>query len=146
MTDTIPAALAIAQMLKCNCIKHNQAHPTSGLVAARHSAAQKTPVPTYIGMMLHAHTRKRELVDRVSHLGMSISYTGVLELSAQVGINACQQFQREQVVCSPKMRSNVFTTSAIDNIDHNPGSTIAKGSPSSRTPLSLANEWTEALQ
>ena len=102
--------------------------------------------------MLHAHTRKRELLDRLSHLGMSILYTHVLELSAQMGNSACEQFHREQVVCSRKMRSNVFTTSAIDNIDHNPSSTTAKGpsmvqlSPSSSTHLSMAKEWTEALQ
>ena len=128
MADTTPAALAIAQMLEYNCIKHNREHPTTGLVTARHSAAQETPVPTYVGMMLHAHTRKRELVDMLSHLGMSISYTHVLELSAQMGNSACQQFHREQVVCSPKMRSNVFTTSAINNIDHDPSSTTAKWS------------------
>ena len=45
-----------------------------------------------------------------------------------MGNSACQQLHREQVVCPPKMRSNVFTTSAIDNIDHNPSSTTAKGS------------------
>ena len=71
---------------------------------------------------------KEELVDRLSQLGMSISYTRILYLSAQMGYSACQQFHREQVVCSPKMRSNVFTASAIDNIDHNPSSTTAKGS------------------
>ena len=62
----------------------------------------------------------------LSHLGMSISYTRVLELSAQMGNSVCQQFHREQVVCSPKMRSNVFTTAATVNIDHNPSSTTAK--------------------
>ena len=91
------------QLPRC-CIKHNREHPTTGLVTARHSAAQETPVPTYVGMMLHAHTRKRELVDRLSHLGMSISYTRVLELSAQMGNSACQQFHREQVVCPPPPR------------------------------------------
>ena len=126
MADTTPAALAIAQMLKFNCIKHNREHPTTGLVNARHSAAQETPVPTYVGMMSHAHTRKRELVDRLSHLCMSISYTRILELSAQMGNSACEQFHREQVVCSRKMRSNDITMSAVDNIDHNPSSTTAK--------------------
>ena len=29
MADTTPAALAIAQMLKFNCIKHNREHPTT---------------------------------------------------------------------------------------------------------------------
>ena len=126
MADTTPAALAISQMLKFNCIKHNRAHPTTGLVTARDNAAQETLVPTYVGVILHAHTRNRELVDRLSHLGMSISYNHVLELSALMGNSACQQFHREQGVCSPKMHSNVVTTSAIDNIDHNPSSTTAK--------------------
>ena len=102
MADTTPAVLANAQILKFNCINDNRAHPTTGLVTARHSAVQETPVPTYVGMMLHTHTRKRELVDMLSHLGMSISYTRVIELSAQMCNSACQQFHREQVVCSPK--------------------------------------------
>ena len=115
-------------MLKFDCIKHNRAHPTTGLVTARHSAVQETTVPTYVDMMLHAHTRKRELVDRLSHVGMSISYTRVLELSAQMGNSACQQFHREQVVYSPTVGSNIFTTSSTDNIDHNPSTTTGKES------------------
>ena len=70
-------------------------------------------MPTYAGMMLHAHTRKRELVDMLSHLGMSISYTRVIELSAQMGNSACQQFHREQVVCSPK-----DTQQCLHNVNH----------------------------
>ncbi|PIK38149.1 hypothetical protein BSL78_25014 [Apostichopus japonicus] len=79
-------------------------------------------------MMLHAHTRKKELVDRPSHLGLSISYDRVLQLSAQMGNNVCRQFHREQVVCPPKMRGEVFTTAAVDNIDHNPSATTSKDS------------------
>ena len=89
MVDTTADAHANAQMLMFNFIKDNRAHPTTGLVTARPSAVQDTPVPTYVGMMLHAHTRKRQLVDRLSHLGMSISYTRVIELSAQMGNSAC---------------------------------------------------------
>ena len=33
MADTTPAALAIAQILKFNCIKHNREHSTTGLEA-----------------------------------------------------------------------------------------------------------------
>jgi len=79
-------------------------------------------------MMLHAHTRKKELVDRLSHLGLGISYDRVLQLSAQIGNSVCQQFHREQVVCPPKMRGQVFTTAAVDNIDHNPSATTSKDS------------------
>ena len=31
-------------------------------------------------------------------------------------------------MCPPKLRSGLFTTSAVDNIDHNPSSTTAQGS------------------
>lgn len=34
----------------------------------------------------------------------------------------CEQYHRDQVVCPPNLR---HTSSAIDNIDHNPGSTTA---------------------
>ena len=123
--DTTPAALSIAQLLKFNSVKHRRAH---GNVSVRHTIAQETPVPTYIGLMLHAQTRKRELVDRFSHLGLSISHDRILRLTAQMGSSVCEQFNRDQVVCSPKLRGNIFTTAAVDNIDHNPSSTTAKES------------------
>ena len=40
----------------------------------------------------------------------------------------CQQFHREKVVCLPQLRSHVFTTAAVYNIDHNPSSTTARDS------------------
>lgn len=127
MEDTTPAALAIAQLLKFNSVKHKRSHAKPS-TSVRHSTAQETPVPMYVGMMLHAHTRKRELVERLSHLGMSISYDRVLHLSTQMGNKVCELFHREHVVCPPKMRGNVFTTAAVDNIDHNPSATTAKDS------------------
>ena len=124
--DTTPAALSIAQLLKFNSVKHKRKKATTDSV--RHNTAQETPVPTYIGLMLHAHTRKKELVDRLHHLGISISYDRVLRLSAQMGNRVCKQFHSDHVVCPPSLRGNIFTTAAIDNIDHNPSSTISKES------------------
>ncbi|KAG7157201.1 hypothetical protein Hamer_G010050 [Homarus americanus] len=80
------------QLLKFTSIKHKWVHNATTSVTERHSTSQETPVPLYMGMMLHAHTRNRELVDRLPHLGPSISYDRVLRLSAQMGINVCQQF------------------------------------------------------
>lgn len=73
MADTNPAAITAAQILKFNSVKHKRTRGTTSSTCVRRSVAQ-TPLPTYIGMMLHAHTRKKELVDRLSHLGLSISY------------------------------------------------------------------------
>ena len=36
------------------------------------------------------------------------------------------QFHIEQVVCPPKLCGGVFTSAAVDNIDHNPSSTTLK--------------------
>ena len=128
MADTNPAAISTAQILKFNSVKRKRTRGTTSSTSVRHSVAQETPLPTYIGMMLHAHTRKKELVDRLSHLGLRISYDRVLQLSAQIDNRVYQQLHRERVVCPPKMRGKVFTTAAVDNIDHNPSATTLKNS------------------
>ena len=119
------AALSIAQILKYNSVKHMRKQAdTSSFV--RHRSAQETPLPTYIGLLLHAQTRKRDLVDRLFSLGLSISYDRVLRISAELRNSLCQRFHIDQVVCPPLFKGNVFTTSAVDNIDHNPSATTAK--------------------
>ena len=105
----------------------------------------------HIGMMLHAHTRKRVLTDGLSHLGISISYDRVLHLSAQMGNSVCQQFHREEVVCPSTVHGQVFTTAAVDNIDHisvqlhQRNSSTVLGSLYFSIPLVLAKEWIKAL-
>ena len=122
-----PAALSIAQILKYNSVKHMRKQAdTSSFV--RHSSAQETPLPIYIGLMLHAQTRKRNLVDKLFNLGLSISYDRVLCLSAEMGNSVCQHFHMEQVVCPPMLKSGVFSSAAVDNLDHNPSATTAKDS------------------
>jgi len=128
LADTNPTAIIAANILKFNIVKHKRTRGTTSSTCVRRSVAQETPLPTYIGMMLHADTRKKELVDRLSHLGLSIYYDRVLQVSAQMGNSVCQQFRREHVVCPPKMRGEVFTTAAVDNIDHNPSATTSKDS------------------
>ena len=110
---THAAALSISQLLKFNSTKHRRVQDT---ITLRHSIAQETPVRTYIVLMLHAQTRKRELVDRLFHLGLSIPYDRIFRLTAQMGSNICEQFSREQVVCPPKLHGNVFTTAAAKGV------------------------------
>ena len=71
-------------------------------------------------MMVHGHTRKPELVDILFHLGMSISYDRVLDISMGMAIAAAQQYESDEVVCPLIRRKNLFTTAAVDNIEHNP--------------------------
>jgi len=78
--------------------------------------------------MLHAQTRKRDLVDKLFNLSLTISYDSVLCLSSEMVIGVCQRFCSEQVVCPSILTSNIFTTATVDNIDHNPSATTAKDS------------------
>ena len=71
---------------------------------------------------------KKELVDALFKLGICISYDRVMSISASMGNNLCHQFEIQKSVCPPKLRGKIFTTAAIDNIDHNPTSTTAQGS------------------
>ena len=92
MTDTTTVAVTIAQMLKFNSVKHKHKQSTLSSSIVRHRPVEETPVPINVGIMLHAHTRKRELVDRLSQIGISISYDRVLRLTDQMGNSVCQQF------------------------------------------------------
>ena len=60
--------------------------------------------------------------------GLCVSYDRVLEISAKLGESVVCQYVDDGVVCPPALRTRLFTTSAVDNIDHNPSSTTAKAS------------------
>ena len=64
----------------------------------------------------------------MADLGLCINRDHVLQLSTRMGNKVCRQYKTEQVVCPPQLRSEVCTTVALDNIDHNPSSTTAKDS------------------
>ena len=51
--------------------------------------------------------------------GISISCDRVLEISAQLGDATVSKYVEDGVVCPPVLRKGLFTTSAMDNIDHN---------------------------
>lgn len=73
--------------------------------------------------MLHTKTRKRALVDTLFDLGLCISYDRVLDISTGLGNKVCNHYEVEKAVCPPQLKGGLFTTGAVDNIDHNPSST-----------------------
>ena len=44
-----------------------------------------------------------------------------------MGNSVCAHFESEGVICPPKLLKGVFTTVAVENIDHNPSSVTAQG-------------------
>eukprot|EP00112_Aurelia_sp_Birch-Aquarium-sp1_P002123 Seg1231.2 transcript_id=Seg1231.2/GoldUCD/mRNA.D3Y31 product="hypothetical protein" protein_id=Seg1231.2/GoldUCD/D3Y31 len=120
------AALSIAQLMKYNSRgKGNQA---SCSARPYHSKERETPLPVYLGMKVHLKTRKRELVDTLFHLGLSVSYDRLMAISSSLQNSICKLYEKEQVVCPPNLKLGLYTVAALDNIDHNPSSTMAKES------------------
>ncbi|VDH99471.1 Hypothetical predicted protein [Mytilus galloprovincialis] len=93
-----------------------------------HSTEREPFLSIYLGLLLHAETRKRGLIHKMYFLGLSLSYDRIMNLSTALGNSICEAFNIENVVCPAKLRSGVFTTAAVNNIYHNPSSTTAKGS------------------
>jgi hypothetical protein len=118
------AMLSMAQLLQYN--SYVKRRPSS--TGTHHNKNRETPLPIYLGMMIHANTRKRELVDTLFHLGLSISYDRVMDISMDMANEAASQYENDGVVCPLILRDGLFTTAAVDNIDHNPSSNTARDS------------------
>ena len=114
----------MTQLLQYNCYTKYK----EGAKTFRHSQDRETPFPVFIGMSTYAKTRKRLLVELLHDHGVSIPYDRVLEISAQLGDTAVNQYNAEGVVCPTILRKDIFTTAAMDNIDHNPTATSASTS------------------
>ena len=111
----------------------------------RHIMTRETPLPIYVGLSLHAHTREKKLVQKFHRLGLSISYDRVMQLSTDIGNAVCKKYEEESVVCPPSLQSGFFTTACVDNIDHNPSSATARDSFHG-TAISLTQHSIETCQ
>lgn len=77
---------------------------------------------------MYAKTQQWQLTDMLHEKGISTSYERVLEVSALLGESVVNQYEVDGVACTPILRKGLFTTSAMDNIDHNPTATTANTS------------------
>lgn len=115
--------LFLAELISFHAIKYTKRGNFQ-----RHDISKETSAPVYLAAKLFAETRKRSLIDCTYSLGMSISYQRLQNLITEKANSVCELYHREGVVCPPKMQKGIFTTAAVDNIDHNPTSTAAKTS------------------
>ncbi len=113
--------LAMAQLLQYNCY----ARFKEGAPTHRHSKDQETPFPIYSGLSVFANTRKRKRVEMLHANGLSTSYDRVLGISAELGDAIVTKCIGYGVFYPPELCRGLFTTSAMDNIDHNPSSSTS---------------------
>lgn len=75
-------------------------------------------------MKIHTETRSKKIITQFYDLGLSVSYDRVLQLESQLTTAVSENFQEKVAVVPAQLRYSVFTIGALDNIDHNPSSTI----------------------
>ena len=116
--------LSVSQLLLFNSNIRRRCKSTG----SKHNKDRETPLAIYVGLMVHAKTRSRDIVDMLHHLGLSVSYDRVMDISTALGNRLCNLYNAGDKVCPVNLRGGLFTTAAVDNIDHNPSSTTASGS------------------
>ena len=121
--ESFKPALSIAQLVQFNSLQNRR-----NVKYHRYCADKETPLSIYIAFLVHSETRSRVLIDKFHDLGLCISYHRMLSLSTSIGNTVCSQFQKDNIVCPSNLKFNLFTTYAVDNIDHNPSSRSAKDS------------------
>ena len=121
-TTDSQACLTISQTILFNCKKK------ASTSKSRHSLEYEPPLPLYIGLSMHTQTRSKKVITQLFDLGLGVSYDRVVEVENQLATAVCENIEKNGVVCPAQLRKGLFTVSALDNIDHNPSSTTAKGS------------------
>ena len=94
----INAGVVLSQLLIFNAVKRHR-DLQSDATATRHDPNREPPLPVYLGLLVHAETRKKTLVDKLYTLGLSISYDRVMQISADLGNSVCAQFEQDGIVC-----------------------------------------------
>ena len=109
--------------------KHSQSLNKQTPSASRHVRAREPPLPVYIGLKTHTQTRSKKMVNSLNELGISISYSRVLEIESQLSMAVCKRYTEDNLLCPPGLRHQLYTVGALDNIDHNPSPTTGEFFP-----------------
>ena len=86
-------AHAISQLIVFNSPRFSSGSSNT----VRHSEGKETPLPNYVGLVIHTMTRKRDIIDKLHRLGLSISYDHVLQLSTDLANAVCQQYEGNDI-------------------------------------------------
>lgn len=82
------ASLTLAQLASYNAVKSEGNRARQDVTSTKHHKERETPVAVHLGLLIHAQTRKKELVDDAHNLALSIPYNRVLEISSELSRNA----------------------------------------------------------
>ena len=76
-------------------------------------------------LKIHGSTRNKSLVEAFYKLRLCISHDRLLSITTDTANTVIKRYEAENTVCPANLMDELFTTAAVDNIDHNPSSTTA---------------------
>ena len=115
--------LTISQLIVFNCTSRERK-----AWGPNHTRENECPVLINTSLKIHGFTRDKSLLDAFFKLALWISYDRLLLVSSDIANKVIARYESNDVVCPSKLRKGLFTTAAVDNIDHNPSSTSAQDS------------------
>ena len=122
--DKSSAALSISQLVVFNTVKKRK----KGNSIPRHIRDRETPITIYIAIKIYAVTRKKSIINILHERGLCISYDRLRTITVDIANSIIAHFESQGVVAPVQAKQGIFTTFALDNIDHNPSSTTCRSS------------------
>ena len=114
---------SIAQLVLFNTVKKRRKGATGN---PRHQRSRETPVPVYVGLLVHDLTGSQTLIDDLFRLGLSVSYDRVQEIRRSLAEQICKTFLDAQVVWAYSLPKNTPKAYGFDNAGHIWGNCHAK--------------------
>ena len=93
----VDSIMSIAQLIMFNTAK-KQKTGEDKISYVSHPETCETPLAIYIGLLLHAHYRDRQIIEKFAKLGLCIGYHRVLTISSSLGNKAVRIYQSSGVV------------------------------------------------
>lgn len=109
-------ACTISQLLIYNT--YSGTHHATKTSTIRHVKEHETPFVLYQGLKMHGDARLKKQIDKSHELGLSVSYGRVMEVKQAIARAVCKRHAEDGVVLPTNLRSNVFVTYDMDNLDN----------------------------
>ena len=134
------AVLTLSDMSTYNSRKLKKSN--HALNHRHHKTERETPVTMYVGLKLYSTLRSKTIIDHLFHLGISISYDGVLSITKSLYEVLHRNYVQHIIFLPTNLKKGYFVVLVKDNIDKNASSNLVK-SHYHRTSISLLQfpEW-----
>ena len=90
--------------------------------------SNEPPLLTAVGLMVYMKIRNKSIIDQLECEGLSVNYQWVEKIQKVICKKLRNLYDQDRIVCPPGLKSDIFTTSAIANIDHNQSSNTGEKS------------------